>query len=106
MIAAIVDKKRFKWLEEQLSGFIEKSCPVSLLAHDAPQFLQDQIAAGDGVATQHAALNSPTSSDRAPGESSRRNFRNRSTVVSTPAILGLSESKPFGLIWRWPLRLC
>src|SRR4029077_1601278 len=40
------------------------------------------------------------------GESSRRNFRNRSTVVSTPAILGLSESKPFGLIRWWPLRLC
>ena len=56
MIAAIVDKKQFKWLEEQLSGFIETSCLVSLLAHDAPQFLQDQIAAGDGVAAQHAAL--------------------------------------------------
>ena len=56
MVAAIVDKKRCKRLEKHLSGFIETSGTVSLLAHDAPQFLQDQIAASDVFAAQHAAL--------------------------------------------------
>jgi len=56
VVAAIVDKKWFKWFEEQLSGFIEARTAVSLLAHDAPQFLQDQISASDVFAAQHAAL--------------------------------------------------
>ena len=57
-------------------------------------------------AAQHASLEFADSSERAPSESSGRNFRSRSTVVSTPAIRGLSESKPFGLIRRRPLRHC
>jgi DICT domain-containing protein len=73
VVAAIVDQKWLKRLEQQLSGLVETSSTVPLLAHDASQFLEDEIAAG---------------------ESSRRNFRNFSTVVSAPAILGLPESSP------------
>src|SRR5262252_7418217 len=56
VVAAIVDEKRLKRLEEQLSGFVETRSAIPLLAHDAPQLLQDQITAGDTFAAQHAAL--------------------------------------------------
>jgi hypothetical protein len=76
-----------------------------MAAHDAPQFLQDQIADSDVFERSTLRSSSPTGSVRSR-RSSRRNFRSHSTVVSAPAILSLSESKPFGLIRRRPLGLC
>jgi hypothetical protein len=56
VVAAIVDQKWLKRLEQQLSGLVETSSTVPLLAHDASQFLEDEIAAGDLVAAQHVSL--------------------------------------------------
>ncbi|MFZ0029299.1 MAG: hypothetical protein WAK72_24410 [Pseudolabrys sp.] len=56
VVAAIVDQKWLKRLEQQLSGLVETSSTVPLLAHDASQFLEDKIAAGDLVAAQHVSL--------------------------------------------------
>jgi hypothetical protein len=43
VVAAIVDQKWLKRLEQQLSGLVETSSTVPLLAHDASQFLEDEI---------------------------------------------------------------
>ncbi|MGB6703624.1 MAG: hypothetical protein WBE94_00545 [Pseudolabrys sp.] len=96
VVAAIVDQKWLKRLEQQLSGLVETSSTVPLLAHDASQFLEDEICRRRTSSPRRSTFrsSSPTSSERAPGESSRRNFRNFSTVVSAPAILGLPESSP------------
>ena len=56
VVAAIVDQKWLKRLEQQLSGLVETSSTVPLLAHDASQFLQNKVAAGNFIATQNASL--------------------------------------------------
>jgi hypothetical protein len=94
VVAAIVDQKWLKRLEQQLSGLVETSSTVPLLAHDASQFLEDEIAAGDLVAAQHVSLKFADQQRTCSRRKSRRNFRNFSTVVSAPAILGLPESSP------------
>ena len=56
VVAAIIYKERLKRLEQQLRGFIKASSAVALLAHDASQFLQNKVAAGDFFTTQNASL--------------------------------------------------
>jgi hypothetical protein len=54
MIASVINQKRFERLEQQLGGIVDAERAVALLAHDAPQFLQDQIGARNLFAAQQA----------------------------------------------------
>jgi hypothetical protein len=100
-----LDFSNFIWIQHRnLAGFLAMAAAAAVAARDRGLILFRSEA--DRKSANTLRSSSPTSSERAPGESSRRNFRSRSTVVSAPAILSLSESKPFGLIRRRPLRLC
>ena len=77
-VAAIIDKDRLKRLEQQLRGVIKASSSVALLAHDASQFLQNKVAAGNFIATQNASLKF-TDQQRTR---SRRKAREEISVIS------------------------
>jgi hypothetical protein len=94
VVAAIVDQKWLKRLEQQLSGLVETSSTVPLLAHDASQFLEDEIAAGDLVAAQHVSLKFADQQRVLPAKAraeisvtSRRSFRRPPfSVYPNPAL--------------------
>jgi hypothetical protein len=56
VIAAVVDQKRFERFEEQTGGATDARGAITLIAHDATQFLQNKIGAGDIVTAQQAAF--------------------------------------------------
>src|SRR6478609_11858889 len=56
MVAAIVDNKRLKRLEQQPRGIFYAGSYITLLANNAAEFLENEVRANDGFAAQHAAL--------------------------------------------------
>ena len=56
VIAMVVDQKRFKRFEEQPGRSADARCALALFAHDAAQFLKDEIDSGNILAAQHAAF--------------------------------------------------
>src|SRR4026209_1446058 len=56
MVAAIVDNKRLKRLEQQPRGIFYAGSYITLLAINAPEFLENEVRANDGLGAQHEAL--------------------------------------------------
>jgi hypothetical protein len=70
MIRAVVDHESFKRPEEQARGVADTRGTPSLVAHDAPKLLEDDVCASSPRSRLRS--NSPTNRARAGGESSRR----------------------------------
>jgi hypothetical protein len=94
MVASVINQKRFERLEQQLGGIVDAERAGRCSRMMRRNSCKTRSAPATSSPRSRLRSSSPISSERAPGESSRRNCRSRSTVVSAPAMLGLSEFKP------------
>jgi len=56
MVAAIVDNKRLKRLEQQPRGVFYAGSHITLLANNAAEFLENEVRANDVFTAEHAAF--------------------------------------------------
>jgi len=56
VIATIVDKEGFEWLEQEACGILDARRGITLLANNSTQLQEYQVGADDFLTAQQAAL--------------------------------------------------